>query len=254
MWEGGLFDFRDPDEEPSSGPVIDTDYQKTVTEHVERALGPTAPGVIHEIVSPHVHLDVLTVPNCLGSDCTALVTCGMGLRAMNTPPAQKRHARMELALCLPPDWPALFAGPPLHSRTPNNMAADSAHGLGPGAWIIPGLQFTARLPFQFGTWYGEGHTIPNGDPPEPICQGSKLCCSLIAKPKRLGRFLHHLALPSGEDVYFWTLIFITVEEMNYKLRRGAKELFKKLSENGVDELLRLDRASVCKGGLRGWFE
>lgn len=235
-------------------PIIDPDYMDAVSAHVGRTLGEPSPMIIHEILSPYVHLDVLVVPNCAGSGSTALVTCGMGCRAMNTPAAQRRYARMELAICLPPDWPPLTAGSPLAMTMPNNIATDSAHGLGPGAWIVPGLQFTARMPFQYDTWLGEGHTIPNGDPPEPLCDGTKLCCSLIAKPKRLGRPFHRLTLPDGGDVYFWAIVFITKEEMKYKLRRGAPALMKKLAAHRVDERIQLNRKSACRGGIMGWFE
>lgn len=254
MRKGGTFDHRNQESEPFEAPVIDEGYIQAVTAHVERNLGVAKCPVIHEIVSPYVHLDVLVAANFHGSGRTALVTCGMGLRPMRTPPEQKRYARMELAVCLPADWPPLFAGSPTRSDIPNNIATDIPQGLGPGAWIVPGLQFTARMPFQYNTYLAEGHTIPNGDPPDPISDGSRLCCSFIAKPKRLGRSFHHLTMPNGEDVYFWTIVFITREEMKYKLRRGAKALTKKLAEHKIDEVIDLDRASVCRGGLLGFFE
>lgn len=254
MREDDAFDHRGQESEPLEAPIIDEEYTRAVTGHVERSLGATDCPIIHEIISPYVHLDVLVARNFHGSGRTALVTCGMGLRPMNTPPAERRHARMELALCLPSDWPPLFAGSPTRSDIPNNIATDIPNGLGPGAWIVPGLQFTARMPFQYNTYLAEGHTIPNGDPPSPICDGSRLCCSLVAKPKRLGRSFHRLALPNGEDIYFWTLVFITREEMKYKLRRGARALHKKLAERKVDEMIDLGRASVCRGGLLGLFE
>ena len=252
--ENTIYDHRGQPEAPMQAPIIDTEYMEAVSAHLTKTLGTPSPEIMHEIVSHYVHLDVLTVPNCLGKGSTALVTCGMGCRAMNTPPDMKRYARMELAICLPPGWPPLAAGSPMTMTVPNLNAADSAHGLGPGAWIVSSLTFLARLPFRYDTWLGEGHTIPNGEPPEPICRGTRLCGEMITKPKRLGEDFHRMVAPDGGEVYFWTVTFLTAEEMEYKLRMGAEALMEKLAAQRVNEQIQLGRLSTCPKGPMGRFE
>ena len=235
------FDHRDQQAAPMDGPNVEPEYIDAVTAHVERTVGKTG-NLFHEILSPYVHLDILMVPPGWKRPWTTLVTCGMGSRPMNTPPELQSRSRMELAICLPADWP------PLTSDSVENM------GTGPGAWIIPLLQFHARLPFQYNTWFGEGHTIPNGDPPEPLSEGSQLCCAMIAKPKHIGnRDFHRLQLDNEEYVHFWSLVFITQAELSYKFRRGTANLMQRFKEHKVDELLKLDRPSTCRGGLLGLF-
>lgn len=222
------------------GPNVEPEYIDAVTDHVERTVGKTQ--IFHEIVSPYVHLDILMVPPGLKRPWTTLVTCGMGSRPMNTPPELESRSRMKLAICLPKNWP------PLQSDDMKKM------GLGPAAWIIPLLQFHARLPFQYNTWFGEGHTIPNGDPAESLAEDSELCCAMIAKPRHTtNREFHQMRLNDDEVVHFWSLVFITQAELSYKFRGGTAKLMQRLKENKVDELLKLNRPSTCRGGLLGLY-
>jgi hypothetical protein len=49
-------------------------------------------------------------------------------------------------------------------------------------WPIRLLKGLGRLPHEYSTFLWYGHTIPNGDPPEPYAEGTNLCCALITPP------------------------------------------------------------------------
>ena len=41
--------------------------------------------------------------------------------------------------------------------------------------------FSSRLglPHEYETWFGPGHRIPNGDPPEPFSDNTGMCCWML---------------------------------------------------------------------------
>ena len=225
--------------EAAGAEAVDMDYLAAVTAHVEKTVGPC--GQVLQSQSPdHIQVDVLLINPDPERPWHTLVTCGMGARPMAAPPDRADEARLELAFCLPPDWP------PLVSQGRGSWAP------GPGAWIANSLTATAKLPFMFNTFFDEGRTTPNGDPPRPIAQGSRLCCGLLARPGRISHpSFPRLKLPDGSSVRFLSLIMLHQAEMDFKLRRGYEALMTRLEKNEVDELLILDRPSVCRGGLLG---
>jgi hypothetical protein len=145
-----------------------------------------------------------------------LVTSGMSERPMATPGAGDVYA--ELALVLPPFWPAPGSE---EMRTPA------------GHWPYRLLQDLARLPHEFDTWLRNGHTVPNGDPPEPYAPGTRLCGALIAP-----------ALTLPEDF----------EELEVGERHeGVDRLYDLFDEAGVSEILDPERPSVVPKRRRGLF-
>lgn len=166
----------------------------------------------------------------------------MGVRKMATPTEFRNRERIELALCLPEDWP--------------DLKSDDVEkgGTGPGARIITNLQELARIPFEYNTWLGDGHTIPNGDPAEPMTPGSRLVCALIDRPRRIANpDFRYMTLENGKPIAFLSVVFLAEEEMKYKLRHGMMKLRKKLDAGKVDELLRLRRKSACSWGIWQWL-
>ena len=61
------------------------------------------------------------------------------------------ETRAELMIALPAEW----------------KLADSQLEDERWYWPIRNLKALARLPHEYETWLGFGHTVPNGDPPEP---------------------------------------------------------------------------------------
>ena len=62
--------------------------------------------VMHEIVSPDIHVDIIVVPPTEDNNYYKLITMGMGAYKMNVPDELKKYEleRAELVLYLPPTW------------------------------------------------------------------------------------------------------------------------------------------------------
>jgi hypothetical protein len=226
--EGGSEIFRhEPRErelEPSGG---DEDLIEAVDAHLTRYLGGQGQ-VFHEIVSDLVHVDVHVVPPSDERRWTTLMTSGMAERPMTVPEGLEEHRFAELTLALPPEWPL----------TESSFEDESNY------WPIRLLKGLARLPHEFETFLGWGHTVPNGDPPEPYAANTKLCCALIGPPLLGGEGFHRFDLPDGRSVDVWAVVPIHADEMKLKLDKGTEALDALLDEHGVTELVDAARPSV----------
>ncbi|MDR0509566.1 MAG: suppressor of fused domain protein [Rikenellaceae bacterium] len=87
-------------------PVLYTARQmKIIEKFVEEHIGPID-NVFHEIVSPDVHVDILSIPPAGERNYHTLCTMGMGARKMDVPAQYRKNAvdRAEVMVALPPDW------------------------------------------------------------------------------------------------------------------------------------------------------
>jgi hypothetical protein len=206
-----------------------------ISAHIERHVGPIET-VLHEIVSSHVHVDVHHVAPSAQRRYHVLVTSGMSDRAMVTPEgaAEWRHA--ELLVCLPADWPV------------NEAAfADERH-----YWPVRLLKTLARFPHEFGTWLGYGHSMPNGDPPEPYAPGTSLAGVMLMPPLLLGEEVHRLEMSGDKRVHFWSLLPLHADEMDLKIREGSDALLDRLDAAAVTDLVDPGRPSVVAPKKRWW--
>lgn len=223
---------RERDLEPTGG---DPDLVEAVTNHLDQHFGTADLNVWHEIVSDLVHIDVHQVPPGPGREWVTLVTSGMAERAMTVPDDLEYHRHAELVLALPPDWPL----------------GDDAFEDESNYWPIRLLKQLARLPHEFDTFLYYGHTVPNGDPPDPYAPSTQLCCALITPP---------LCAPEGFDeltvgdrtIHFFGVVALYADEMQLKLDKGMDALIAKLDEGGVTELVDPARPSVASR-RRGFF-
>jgi Suppressor of fused protein (SUFU) len=218
---------KDRDFEPAFG---DARAIGAISRHVGRYVGPVG-HVFHEVVSDLVHIDVHLVPPQPGRPFVTLVTSGMSDRPMALPPDCDAPAVAELLLCLPADWPL----EPTDFKDEANF------------WPIRLLKFLARLPHEYDTWLGFGHTVPNGDPPQPYADGTGLCCALIVPPTQFDSRLDQLALSDDKVIQFYAVVPLYREEMAFKLRHGSEELLRRFTAAGVCELLDPHRPNVCAG-------
>lgn len=117
---------------------------------------------------------------------------------MSVPPeaiAQGVSPFAELMVCLPADWPV-----PAESYAVAPWEDDRAY------FPIRGLKMLARLPHEYGTFLGFGHTIPNGDPAEPLVEGSQLCGWLLLPPVTLPEAVRSVTVPDGRRVDLFGIV------------------------------------------------
>jgi Suppressor of fused protein (SUFU) len=209
------------------GPELQPAFD-AIEAHVERHIGPIT-GVFHELVSEYVRLDVLRIEATDERPWHTLVTAGMSAKPMTVPDGHEADRFAELVIALPPGWPL-----------DDESWQDERH-----YWPVRLRKQLARLPHMFATHLGEGHTIPNGDPPEPYAPGTKLCCALIAPPLTAPSEFHVLDTPDG-PIHFLAVILIYRDEMKLKLDRGFEALFEPFEAAQVSEIVEPDRPSAVR--------
>lgn len=207
---------------------------EAISAHVERHLGPIG-GVFHEIVSEYAHIDVHIVPPTSARPHYTLITSGMSDRPMSVPEEAADFAYAELMVSLPASWPLDEAA-----------LKDETH-----YWPIRSLKQLARFPHMYNTWLGFGHSIPNGDPPEPFAPSTQLCGMVLLPPLSYSEEVFELEM-DGRTIRFWSLLPVYREEMKLKLRKGTEALLNKLDEHGIDMVVDPSRVNVAKRRFR-WF-
>lgn len=199
-----------------------------ITDHVARCIG--APDfVFHEIVSDLVHVDVHVVQPTPQRPYYTLFTSGMSDRPMTVPEDWSESPFAEVLLCLPQDW----------------QLSDEAFADESWYWPIRWLKILARLPHEYETWLWDGHTVPNGDPPEPFAPNTEMCCMALAPPLLCGEEIRVLEVDAQTQIHFFAAVPLYREEMLYKLRHGMEKLSKRLARHEVTELLDPERPNCC---------
>jgi hypothetical protein len=206
--------------------------------HIRKYVGEPA-FVWHEMVSDKVHLDVHVVKPSEKYPWHTLITSGMSDKPMNAPEGAEDERFAEMVLCLPPEWEVSERG----FKSLDNF------------WPLKWLKQVARLPHDYDTWISVGHTIPNGDPPEPFHASTEACCWFLLPPLWFPDEFSELRLKSGEKIRFLSIVPLYEEEVDYKLQRGTEKLASQLQGVKLTDLMRFDRPNVCAGGFfrRGLF-
>ncbi|HEX2207528.1 MAG TPA: suppressor of fused domain protein [Longimicrobium sp.] len=207
---------------------------QAISDHVERHVGPVEQ-VFHEIVSPTIHVDIHWVAPSRERPWHTLVTSGMSERPMNVPPEATEWAYAELMVALPASWPLTME------------AFDDEANYWPLRW----LKILARFPHEYQTWLGFGHTIPNGDPPEPFAPSTRLSGMMLVPPLRYPEEFWRLDLAPEKKINFWCLLPLYAEEMDLKLRKGADALIDLFEQADVNEVLNPSRPNVA--ATRRWW-
>jgi hypothetical protein len=219
---------REREFEPAAG---DTDLIEAIDAHITRHVGEIET-VFHELISDIVHVDVHVVPPTPARNWYTFVTSGMSERPMTVPEESELDEYAEMVLCLPPTWQVSEEA---------FQVNDEEH-----YWPIRWLKQLARLPHEYETFFCEGHTIPNGDPPEPFHKTTKMCCWLILSPVWFDEEFASLALDDGRKISFLAIIPIYEEEMQLKLTKGTDALVDKLNGLSLEELMNPSRKNVAK--------
>ena len=199
------------------GPVGPTESytqeeMEAVEAHIQEYFGPFE-NVLHELVSPDIHVDLCVVPPTAERDYYTLVTMGMGAHRMNVPEelAEYQLERAELMIALPPDWELDAA----------SMEREEWY------WPAGLLKVLSRLPIENDTWLGWGHTM---DKQSPFAENTELCAALLISPQDAEEGAEACTLPGGEEVNFYQVIPLYRDEMEYKQKHSAEELLARMED------------------------
>lgn len=179
--------------------------------------------VLHEIVSPDIHVDICIISPTEERNYYVLVTTGMGAHRMNVPEALKEQKleQAELVLCLPPDWKI-------------NENDETWY------WPFRLMKSLARLPIECDTWLGWGHTAEDE---EPYAENTKLCGALLLEPFAFDEEAVCCPLSEDAEVNFYQLLPLYREEMEYKRAHGTEALLEKMGR--VKAVVDIDRKNCC---------
>ena len=206
--------------------MLTTQQMSLIEGHVAQYVGKPS-GVVHEIISFGIHLDVLPVEPSETFPYKTFVTMGMSAVPMNVNGLRK--ARAELCVVLPPDWP-----------TDENLPdAKEKH------WPIAWLKNLARMPLYYDTYLDTGHTVPNGDPAEPLAPDCKFTGWLVMSPLSVVDEFFELKAPRFK-VNFFQIVPLYKEELNIKLDEGLEALLLRFAavRMEVEQMCDPDRVNV----------
>ena len=236
--EGGDPVYRHEDKgerEWTAPPISDIDQINLIEQHIEKYLG-KIDNVFHEVLSDTIHIDVHVIPPTPERNIYTLITTGMSDLPMNMPdddPDADEFKYAELLICLPPDWP--FSKKDLEIIDGQDYA-----------WPIHTLKFLARLPHVYNTFLAIGHTIPNGEPAEPIAEGVDFTGFIIIPPMLVSEDFYQLKISEDKTINFYAICPVYQQEMDLKLKKGADALFELFEQNRVSELVDVNRPCVVK--------
>jgi len=188
--------------------------------------------VFHEIVSDLVHIDVHVMKPTPEDDFYVVYTTGMSDLPMAVPneiPNAQDYKHAELFMFLPSSWNP-------HSETSTDPT------LIRGTWAIPTIKFFARMPHEYKTWLGGGHTIPNGPDYDPFLEGSEL--SGVVLLDYGGEDGSYLIANDGTRINTLMLMPLTRAETEYKLEHGMGALIDRLEEHDVPMIIDMYRKSA----------
>lgn len=102
-------------------------------------------------------------------------------------------------------------------------------------WPVRLLKTLGRIPHEFDSWLGWGHSIPNGDPPAPYAPDTQLCGAVLIPPFLIG---DSLFVAQGEPpLHVFQVLPITAAEMSFKLQVGLDGLLDRLESAISDKVL-----------------
>ena len=214
-------DELEDDEEAGDPELYSQEEMEVVEAHIERYFGKFE-NVLHELVSPDIHVDICILPPTEERDYYTLMTMGMGAHRMNVPEELEEYKleRAELAIALPPDWKMNY----------EEFKDERWY------WPIRLLKMLARLPIQSDTWLGFGHTVDNQ---EPFAENTQLCASILTGLQDTEEGGEVCVLPNGEEVNFYQVLPLYQDELEYKLEHGADSLLEQM--DGVSFVVQPDR-------------
>ena len=205
-------------------------YFDAIRAHIEQHLGAIAQ------VWNQDDLDILVVAPSEARPFQTWITAGLSDHPMEAPKAE--WTRAELCFLLPPHW---------------SLERDS---WGEGErWPLQWLNYLARMPRLQNTWLGYGHTIPNGEPPQPLDDSTDACSVMLIPPVSLPERFARLRVDESESgiINFWALVPLMIDELDLKLEKGTPVLLERMQKAKLSDIWEPGRRSVlARRGLARW--
>ena len=214
-------------QESGCQPEVYTDEElEAVEEHIEKCFGPVET-VLHELVSPDIHVDIYVVAPSEDRNYYTLLTMGMGAHRMNVPKelAEYKLERAELAVALPADWKL------------NQESIQDERWY----WPIRLLKALARLPIVNDTWLAWGHTMDNT---RPFAENTELCAFILAGAQSPVEGCQVCTLPDGDEINFYQVLPLYRNELEYKLQHDADALLDRMAD--ISFVVRTDRRNIIR--------
>lgn len=221
-----------------------TGHRRTqITAHIERHLGPVthvfrqAPGdASSSATAMDTNIAIHHVAATKTRPIQTLITSGMSDLPMPVPEGVESPRYLELMMTLPESW---------------KLEAEFT-SQDEWFWPVHQLQSLAAYPRKFSTWLGWGHTVSNGDPPEPLGPNTKLCGAIIVPSLLVPRHFYELTI-GAQTIAFYSAVPLYKEELEMKSRDGMKPLVEKLADHGITDVIDPKRRNVAVKKLFGWF-
>ena len=200
-----------------------------VSAYIERQYGDYEE-VMHEMVSPDIHCDIVLVPPTDSSPYYKLVTMGAGAYKMNIPKELKSTIcdRAEYVIFLPKDW--------------NIIGVDNEENW----WPMRMLKRAARLTVDTDDYLYITHSVQVEEDGSPVAENTQFN-SFVLMPSigKEGQVVEPLKLSLfGKKVAFYQLFPLYPEELKFKLEHGFDELVELFQEESM--VVNTHRKNYCK--------
>lgn len=184
--------------------------------------------VFHEIVSPDIHLDIIIIPPTASNNYYKLITMGMGAYKMNVPKEFKQYQleRAELVLYLPPTW-----------NIKSNREEDY--------WPIRQLKILARLPIQYDTWLGYGHTVSSDQENSFYASNTKFCSMMLLNALNKDYDQLDFKMETKGKINFYQLFPLYKEELDLKQNSDANTLLDLFDDEDIVPIVNIDRKNYA---------
>ena len=196
-----------------------------ILEYVTKHFGPIKSTISEIVPGSRVSVNIHIIPPSVNKDFVTLVTTGMSDEPMDYSNEEGVFKYAELLLKLSSSW-----------LIEKESMKDQDH-----YWPLGWLRKVAHIPHMYEGWLEEGVILPNGEPPQPFASNTKLSCIMVCRSQEPE--LDNVYTKQG-NINIYTLVPIYEEERNLALEKGHDYLLKRMSEEGISDVLDIDRVNV----------
>lgn len=204
------------------------EWQELRDVHYRKWLGDSEKILVwHEVLPTIPHVDIFVFPPSkeLSRNYFTLITSGMSDEKMTLPKGvDRQHERAEIIFYVSDD---------------ESKAYQTAK-----PWYAEAISFYAHFPFNHKTFLAPSHTLPNGNPPAPIVDGSLLTTAFFLSPVfEQKEFSEGLKLGDNKVNLLW-LTFLSDKETEFKLQNGYGKLLEKCNKENLPQVFNPFRSSI----------